>query len=62
MVRLELLLTFTILASNAGAHEVPTLEMLLFVADCTDSDGNWNAPPVDDTSDDRPDHEGDSDD
>jgi len=48
MNRLFILLLFLICSAPVKAgEEVPSIELLLFLADFVDDDGNWDAPDMD---------------
>jgi hypothetical protein len=43
----SLLLSYSLIVMPAAAEETPALELLLFLTEFTDEEGNWDAPELD---------------
>ncbi len=58
MVRFSALLILLLISVSSMAEETPSMEFLMFLADYTDEEGNWDGPPLEESSDELPDVRG----
>ena len=58
MVRFSALLIALAISVHSMAEETPSMEFLLFLADYTDEEGNWDDPTLEESSDEPPDMRG----
>ena len=63
MIRLKATVLLLVLAVNAMAEEQqPSLELLMFLVEYTDTQGDWNAPDLlEESTDEQPQPRGDGD-